>query len=251
MRWPLLLSLGLLAACAGPGTSRRPSLPGPVASPPPPAPPPGALAPVAGGAPVPPPRAPENVVTETIRPPPNPARREPSRQALSIVARAERLVGVALRGRVARGVPDDCSGLVRLAYLEAGINLVSHGFLAGENAVTAIHRRARERGALHREAPQPGDLVFFQETYDRNRDGRRNDGMTHVGVVERVEAEGTVTFIHRGSKGVARSRMNLLFPRSHRAGGALLNDYLRAAARGQRAWLTGELFVDFASPEPL
>jgi cell wall-associated NlpC family hydrolase len=177
----------------------------------------------------------------------------PSRAAALIVERAVQLVGVKQLGRVDRSVPDDCSGFVRLAYLEAGIDLVNHGFLNGENAVTGIYRRAQDRGAIHHRRPRPGDLVFFQETYDRNRDGKRNDGMTHIAVVETVELDGTITFIHRGSKGIARSRMNLLFPRTHRAGqsGPVLNDFLRAAARGQRAWLTGELFVGFASPTVL
>jgi hypothetical protein len=171
----------------------------------------------------------------------------PSGAAALIVERAVQLVGVKHLGS---GVPDDCSGLVRLAYQKAGIDLVNHGFLDGENAVTAIFRRAEARGAIHQRRPRPGDLVFFRETYDRNRDGQRNDGLTHIAVVESLETDGTVTFIHRGSKGIARSRMNLLFPRTHRAGegGPVFNDFLRAASRGQRAWLTGELFVSFASP---
>jgi cell wall-associated NlpC family hydrolase len=182
-----------------------------------------------------------------IRPAPLGFAGTPSGAAALIVQRAVQLVGVK---RLERGVPDDCSGLVRLAYQKAGIDLVNHGFLAGENAVTAIFRRAEGRGAVHQRRPRPGDLAFFRETYDRNRDGQRNDGLTHIAVVESVEPDGTVTFIHRGSKGIARSRMNLLFPRTHRAGegGPVLNDFLRAATRGQRAWLTGELFVSFASP---
>ena len=66
-------------------------------------------------------------------------------------------------------------------------------------------------------------------------------------------ADGTLTFIHRGLKGIARSHMNLGAPRTHRVGqdGPVINDYLRPAARGQRAWLTGELFAGFASPGAL
>ncbi|WP_341868193.1 CHAP domain-containing protein [Corallococcus sicarius] len=170
----------------------------------------------------------------------------PSKQARGIVARAAQLVGAR---KLDRSVPNDCSGLVRLAYLQAGIDLVAHGFLAGENAVTGIFRRAQAAGAVHRLKPRPGDLAFFRETYDRNRDGKRNDGMTHVAVVERVDPDGTVTFIHRGGKGVARSHMNLAFPTVHRqAKGALLNDYIRPASKGLRAYLAGELFVAFASP---
>jgi cell wall-associated NlpC family hydrolase len=170
----------------------------------------------------------------------------PSKQARGIVARAAQLVGAR---RLDRSVPNDCSGLVRLAYLQAGIDLVAHGFLAGENAVTGIFRRAQAAGAVHRLNPRPGDLAFFKETYDRNRDGKRNDGMTHIAVVEAVAPDGTVTFIHRGGKGVARSRMNLAFPTVHRLNsGALLNDFIRPASKGMRAYLAGELFVAFASP---
>jgi len=174
----------------------------------------------------------------------------PTELARSIVRRSAQLVGARSLGK---GVPNDCSGFVRLAYLAGGIDLVNHGFRAGENAVTAIFRRALDMGTVHHQAPRPGDLVFFRETYDRNRDGRRNDGMTHIGVVEGVDAEGTVTFIHRGRKGVARGRLNLSAPGKHQLGlgGPVLNDYIRPAAKGSRAYLAGELFAAFASPEGL
>ncbi|WP_233278054.1 NlpC/P60 family protein [Myxococcus stipitatus] len=181
------------------------------------------------------------------------AYRTPMQMARLIVSRSSQLVGERNLARLSRGMPNDCSGFVRLAYLSAGIDLVAHGFLAGENAVSAIFRRATTGGRIHHNAPRPGDLVFFRETYDRNRDGRRNDGMTHVGVVEGMASDGTVTFIHRGSKGVARSRMNLTHPEKHQLaqGGPVVNDFLRPATKRSRAYLTGELFVAFASPEGL
>ncbi len=167
-----------------------------------------------------------------------------------IVKRSIQLVG---SRKLSGGVPNDCSGFVRLAYLAAGIDLVNHGFLAGENAVSAIFRRALDVGTVHHQAPRPGDLVFFRETYDRNRDGRRNDGMTHIGVVEAVDADGTVTFIHRGGKGVARGRLNLSAPARHQLGqgGPVINDYIRPATKSTRSYLAGELFAAFASPEGL
>ena len=168
-----------------------------------------------------------------------------------VAGRAAQLVGKRLR-KVSGRVPDDCSGLVRLAFEAAGVNLVSHGFARGENAVSAMWRRALEAGALHTSTPRPGDLAFFRETYDRNRDGRRNDGLTHVGVVEAEDRDGAVTLVHRGSKGVGRTRLNVEAPSAHRTrDGRVLNDYLRAAnkKKGQRAWLTGELFVGYAALE--
>ncbi len=102
--------------------------------------------------------------------------------------------------------------------------------------------------------PVPGDLVFFRETYDQNRDGRTNDGLTHVGLVERVLEDGTVTVIHRVSRGVVRYRMNLAHPlaRKDPASGRAINDYLRAPGSGEKGVLTGQLFSAYASllPEP-
>jgi hypothetical protein len=171
-----------------------------------------------------------------------------------IVDKATGLVGVSSLRTVSDTVPDDCTGLARLAYTHAGIDLMAPvPGRPGENGVTHIARAARRRGALHRAKPRPGDLVFFRETYDRDRDGRRDDGLTHIGVVEHVSPGGLVTFIHRGSKGIARARMHLRWPATHRArtGRKVLNDYLRRAFGGHRAYVTGELFVGFASPEAL
>lgn len=165
-----------------------------------------------------------------------------------VARRAVGLVGVSL---ASYRVPNDCSGLARLAYQSVGVELLSHGTRPGENAVNAIYRRARARGALHWKTPQPGDLVFFRETYDRNRDGVRNDGLTHVGVVETVAKDGTVTFVHRGGPGVRRARMNPRFPTVRAQKGHTLNDYLRRADATGRARLTGELFVGYASASRL
>ncbi len=180
------------------------------------------------------------------------ARRSSAPTGKQIAARATQLVGVRSLRSVDRSVPDDCTGLVRLAYEKAGIELMDGSGVRGANGVSFIFQRARKLGAVHRDHPKPGDIAFFRETYDRNRDGRRNDGLTHVGIVERVEPDGQVILVHRGSKGVARTRMNLKHPTTHRQkrGGTVVNDYLRAASRKQRAWLTAELFAGFASPDP-
>jgi hypothetical protein len=172
---------------------------------------------------------------------------------IRIAARASRLVGVSSLHRVDRTVPDDCTGLVRTVYASMDIRLMGNHGRPGDNGVTAIYRNAQSLGAVHRGPPNPGDLVFFRETYDRNRDGRRNDGLTHVGIVERVEPGGLITFIHRGSKGVARARMSLQRPTLHRqqGSGEVMNDYIRRASRRHRGYLTGELFAGFASPSAL
>jgi hypothetical protein len=114
----------------------------------------------------------------------------------------------------------------------------------GESLVAVLWARAREKGAVTSRGPAlPGDLVFFEETYDRNRDGFRNDGLTHVGIVESVEPDGTVTFIHRGGSGVARARVNPSTP-----GERASNDYIRRPDGTDAPRLTGQLLVGFAAP---
>jgi cell wall-associated NlpC family hydrolase len=158
-----------------------------------------------------------------------------------LALKAGSLVGLSTLRLAAPHLPDDCTGLVRAVYDSEGIALMGAG-QSGDNGVTAMYRRAFERSALHTTTPEPGDLVFFRETYDRNRDGKENDGLTHVGVVEAVAPDGTVTFVHRSGSGVTRARMNLAAPLDkHR------NDFLRPKKKDSPALLTGELFVAFAS----
>jgi len=174
-----------------------------------------------------------------------------ARASLSLANRAASRdslwVGLPSLRRVSRSVNDDCSGLANLAYRKRGLNLLPERTLPGEGGVKAIYRKARSLGAL-RSRPRPGDLVFFRDTYDRNRDGRRNDGLTHIGVVERVESDGTVTFVHRAGGGVKRSKLNLHQPALRRdAKGRVLNDYLRRPEKAVRLRLAGELLAGFAT----
>lgn len=163
------------------------------------------------------------------------------------VVRASLWVGLPSLSRVSRSVNDDCSGLANLAYRKRGLSLMPERTQPGEGGVAAIYRKAQALGALH-ETPRPGDLVFFRDTYDRNRDGRRNDGLTHIGVVERVAEDGTVTFVHRSGGGVKRSKLNLSQPGVRRdAQGRVLNDYLRRPEKVVRPRLAGELCMGFAT----
>lgn len=162
-----------------------------------------------------------------------------------LVARARTLVGLSTLSVVAPHLPDDCTGLVRAVYEEAGIELTGAG-VRGDNGVSAMFRRAFEKSAIHTSPPQPGDLVFFRETYDRNRDGKLNDGLTHVGVVEAVGPDGTVSFVHRINGGVKRGKLHAGAPKDRKH-----NDYLRPAKTNAPTALTGELFVSYASASRL
>lgn len=169
-----------------------------------------------------------------------------------VVETAKALVGksqVKVDGRV---YPDDCTGLVSAVYGKLGVSLLDEA-LPTDNAVTAMYRFAKAHGRVFESGrPLPGDLVFFKETYDQNRDGRDNDGLTHIGIVEEAYGDGTILVIHRVKRGVVRYRMNLEKPaqRKDPGTGRVLNDALRRPGPIRREVLTGQLFAAFGSLLP-
>jgi peptidoglycan DL-endopeptidase CwlO len=199
-----------------------------------------------------PPSAPRDLPPAPPRPYPletadGPPRADDRRERVLEAARG--LLGarsVVLSGRRYR---DDCTSLPLAAYEAAGVDLFSAAE-RGDNGVTAIYRYAQRQGRVYRGGwPVPGDLVFFRETYDLNRDGRLNDGLTHVGLVDSVSDDATVTIIHRVRRGVVRYRMNLNHPdwRTDPETGEPINDYLRSTGLESQALLTGQLFAAYAT----
>jgi probable lipoprotein NlpC len=172
-----------------------------------------------------------------------------------LVARASGLIGPARPFTVdGASFRPDCVGYVEAVYEAEGIPLrrLMQRVAPGETSgVTAAFKAVEAYGAVFGgggEWPRPGDLVFFHDTWDRDRDGRADDGLTHVGVVESV-AHGTVTFLHVGHRGVARGRLNLDRPDAARGpDGAELNTPLRVKARSQPPGiplLAGQLFAGY------
>lgn len=170
----------------------------------------------------------------------------------TVIATARALVGKRQVKAGGRAYPSDCTGLVEAVYAQAGLSLKGSA-KPGDNGVTALYRYALNHGRVYNGGwPAPGDLVFFRETYDQNRDGRRNDGLTHVGIVDQVDADGTVTVIHRVKRGVVRYRMNLSKPGVAKdpKSGKILNDTLRAPGPARAFALTGQLFAAYANVLP-
>ncbi len=176
-----------------------------------------------------------------------------------LVAGAEAALGE--RGPFSTGgerFPADCSGYVTWAYQAEGVPLRRLMELAAPretSGVAAAYQAARTYGVVFGgggEWPRPGDLVFFRDTYDRNRNGLVDDPFTHLGIVERVES-GSVTFLHRGGRGVARGVLTLDRPAEARdADGRALNSVLRdkrPRLAGEPA-LAGELFQGYGRIEP-
>lgn len=182
---------------------------------------------------------------------------EASSRRAAIVKTASKLVGATTIQANGKRIAYDCAGVTRAIFLAHGIDLYDSGSPDPKaNGVRLIHHHISRQGTFH-EGPvvRPGDLIFFDNTWDYNGDGLVNDPLTHVGIVERQERDGTIAFISRVAGAIERYRMNLALPHVHRtAEGRVLNDYIRRKDFDDpagAAYLTGELFASFGSPTGL
>ena len=93
--------------------------------------------------------------------------------------------------------------------------------------------------------PEPGDIVFFDNTWDRNGNGRWDDDLTHMGVVVAVDRNGTISYLHNHlRRGVVVEQMNLRHPDSRELNAPLRQ---RGSPRdGSGRWLASHLVRGFA-----
>jgi len=141
------------------------------------------------------------------------------------------------------GFRDDCSGFVEATLARVGIPL--------QGSTRMLWVAMADRGwTHHRRAPRPGDLAFFDDTYDRNKNGRRDDDLSHIAIVLGVRPDGTIVLAHAGtSSGRSRFTMNLSRPRHQfDVDGSRINDALRRGTGGStRGTLAAELLRGFAT----
>ena len=134
----------------------------------------------------------------------------------------------------------DCSGFVAAVYGKVGVPI--------DGSVRYMYESSKKKGTLRKE-PRIGDLVFFDNTFDANKNGAFDDTLTHIAVVEKIESSGRITMIHLGSKGVVRIYMNLHHPDVYKDEyDVVQNSYLRfrKSKKDKRPRLAGQLWKRFA-----
>ena len=143
---------------------------------------------------------------------------------------------------------EDCTGTVLAIYAMAGLHLVDLFPRYTGNGVQRLYAMAEEHDLLyHSDYPQTGDLIFWDNTYDRNGDGRWNDPLTHVGLVLAVDSGGRIEYLHHDySQGAVRAQMNLTDPSTHvDARGVVVNSPMRMRSHrhlNPDAWLASHLY---------
>ncbi len=134
----------------------------------------------------------------------------------------------------------DCSGTILGIFEQATMPLKL------TRDTKSLYDYVKTYGYILKNHPKGGDLVFFHNTYDRNRNGKMDDLLTHVGIVEKIEGD-TIYFIHHLESLIIRSCMNLTQPKISidKATNQRINHMLRKAQSGFRAFNAAELFAGF------
>lgn len=105
----------------------------------------------------------------------------------------------------------DCTGVVLASYYKAGIDLMPAFSKEQGNGVARLHGIGERHNLFVPPShPQPGDVIIWDDTYDRNGDGAWGDEYTHTGVVVHVYPDGQIEYVHHNyRRGVVVAYMNL------------------------------------------
>jgi hypothetical protein len=177
-----------------------------------------------------------------------------ARRQEALVTGAKELLGrqeLVVRGR---RFNMDCTGVVLAVYYWAGMDLSRDLARYSGNGVTRLYKSLESRDLLYRTRdPAPGDIIFWDNTYDRNGDGRFNDALTHTGMVVNTHPDGGIEYIHLNyRRGIILEAMNLHHPDAYqdtrRGKVTIVNSPMRMKEAGKPhpdKWLASQLYRVF------
>ena len=173
-----------------------------------------------------------------------------------IIIEAKKLIGnnskyIKIKDKTFRG---DCSGFILAIYYGAGINLKAkiNQFSNEKSIVKRLYLLYKNKIIKSDHKVKTADIILFNNTFDRNKNKKWDDKLTHIGVVEKIDSDGTITWIHRNSKGIIRQKMNLRQPKTYiNNQKKVINDFLRRKNSYEKKpsghYLAGYLFHGFFS----
>lgn len=144
----------------------------------------------------------------------------------------------------------DCSGFVKFVLLSCGIDIDSKVKIFSFSKTIDYYNIFKLNDRLFREGiVRPGDLVFFDNTYDRNNNKRFDDKLTHIGMVVGVDRNTkSILFVDKSrGKKVTLKSINLSWKNVNKivVDGTVyeVNSYVRDDDLGK--FLASEVFAGF------
>lgn len=165
----------------------------------------------------------------------------------------------------------DCSGLVRIAYRAAGIcldsvlsecaqnNLSDKHHVTGATGVKKFHALAKHlnilgQGIFTTNDPAIGDMIFWNNTWDKDNNCTTDEPLTHMGIVTSgPDKNGTIKYAVSSSsknRGVVINQSMNITP-AYRSIGPPYNEYLRSNSCNNYGQYAGNLFEGYGRVRPV
>ena len=186
------------------------------------------------------------------------ARAQPlSADEKAVLASARTLIGRAPESIVivnGRTFVLDCIGTVSAIFYGMNVDVQRDFHRYSGDGVNRLYQSLKALNTIHQDLyPRPGDIIFWDNTWDANGDGNLNDDpRTHAGIVLSVDQDGTIHYVHEHIiKGVTIEAMNLLHPRDYYdPQGRIINNALAMNSGISRRnnpphWTSGDLWDSF------
>ena len=123
----------------------------------------------------------------------------------------------------------DCSGLITAINKNNGSAIFDpkelNKYYSSGRKSQAMFDLYKDKNKIYFSQPQVGDLVFFNNTTRATKGGSKKL-ITHVGIVSKVNEDGSVEFLHNIRGKNVLSVMNLSLPNDHKIAGKQVNDYI-------------------------
>ena len=124
----------------------------------------------------------------------------------------------------------DCSGFVMLVNQESYEPFFDAKklpkFYEDSRRSLAMYRLFEADKRLYWDNPRIGDLVFFANTIKKYSTIKNIDNITHIGVIVKIESDGTVQFIHHTRGQNMIGYLNMRYPEIAINNGKMLNSYM-------------------------
>ncbi|MCI7103596.1 MAG: CHAP domain-containing protein [Campylobacter sp.] len=123
----------------------------------------------------------------------------------------------------------DCSGLITAINKNNGSAIFDpkelNKYYSSSRKSQAMFDLFKDKNKISFSWPQVGDLVFFNNTTRATRAASK-ELITHVGIVSKVNKDGSVEFLHNIRGKNVLGVMNLSLPNDHKIAGKQVNSYI-------------------------
>ena len=142
----------------------------------------------------------------------------------------------------------DCSGFITVLNKENGQIYWKNSDFEKEfkkrRKSQAIYDYYKKRNLIFFHNPKIGDLIFFQNTLQSNKN-KINGEVTHIGVVREIYKDGRIRYVHNSRGKNINSYIHLSKRNIHKEGKKEINSYIVSCKKDKVSCLSSNRFIGF------